>query len=200
MNEAHQEVKLFAFVATSSSDVLLDLNLKTLIHRREISILRYFCKIIFRLVPCPLNLFRSFGEFVPYTLRHNLDVQIPLFKKSLAFNFFSERPVAYGILSPCSLWNSLPLEIKSSPSHPNFVNRLMSYYHVAKQNTTFWELILAWHLSVVCFASPTVHWISIKNHIVLAFAVISKLRFTFSFTVIFMLPHVRSSSTGSIIL
>ena len=44
---------------------------------------------------------------------------------------------------------------------------------------TFWELILAWHLSVVCFASPTVHWISIKNRIVLAFAVISKLRFTF---------------------
>jgi len=192
MNEAHQEVKLFAFVATSSSDVLLDLNLKTLIHRREISILRYFCKIIFRLVPCPLNLFRSFGEFVPYTLRHNLDVQIPLFKKSLAFNIFLRKA--------CSLRNSLPLEIKSSPSHPNFMNRLMSYYHIAKQNTTFWELILAWHLSVVCFASPTVHWISIKNHIVLAFAVISKLRFTFSFTVIFMLPHVRSSSTGSIIL
>jgi len=89
------------------------------------------------LVPCPfpLNLSRSFGEFVPYTLRHNLDVQIPLFKKSLAFTFFSERPVAYGILSPCSLWNSLPLEIKSSPSHPNFMNRLKSYYHVAKQNT-----------------------------------------------------------------
>jgi len=37
---------------TSSSDVLLDLNLKTLIHRREISIFRYFSKIIFRLVPC----------------------------------------------------------------------------------------------------------------------------------------------------
>ena len=44
-------------------------------------------------------------------------------------------PVAYGILSHCSLWNFLPLEIKSSPSHPNFMNRLMSYYHVAKQNT-----------------------------------------------------------------
>ena len=110
---------------TSSSDVLLDLNIKTLIHRREISILRYFSKIIFRLLSCPLplNLFRSFGEFVPYTLRHNLDVQIPLFKKSLAFNFFLRK--AY------SLWNSLLLEIKSSPSHPNFMN----YYHVAKQNT-----------------------------------------------------------------
>ena len=90
--------------STSSSDVLLDLNLKTLIHRREISILRYFLKIIFRLVPCPLplNLFRSFSEFVPYTLRHNLDVQIPLFKKSLAFNFFL-RKVACGILSHSKL-------------------------------------------------------------------------------------------------
>ena len=46
--------------------------------------------------------------------------------KSLAFNFFLRKA--------CSLWNSLPLEIKSSPSHPNFMNRLMSYYHVAKQN------------------------------------------------------------------
>jgi len=114
---------------TSSSDVLLDLNIKTLTNRREISILRYFSKIIIRLVSCPLplNLFRSFGEFVPYTLRHILDVQIPLFKKSLAFNFFLRKA--------CSLWNSLPHEIKSSPSHPNFMNRLMTYYHVSKQNT-----------------------------------------------------------------
>ena len=90
---------------TSSSDVLPDLNHKTLNHRREISILRCFSKIIFRLVPCPFstNLFRSFSEFVPYTLRHNLDVQIPLFLKSLAFNFFSVRPVAYGIPSHMKL-------------------------------------------------------------------------------------------------
>ena len=36
--------------------------------------------------------------------------------------------------------------------------------------------------------------------LLLAFAVISKLRFTFSFTVIFMMSHVRSFSIGSIIL
>ena len=113
---------------TSSSDVLLDLNLKTLNHRREISIIRYFSKKNFRLVPCPfaMNLFRWFSEFVPYTLRHNLYVQISLSKKSLAFNFFLRKacslwnlspvalmefspPEAHGILSPCSLWNSLPL-------------------------------------------------------------------------------------------
>jgi len=70
------KIILGCLITTSSSDVLLDLNLKTLIHRREISILRYFSKIIFHLVPCPLplNIFSSFGEFVPYTLRHNLDV------------------------------------------------------------------------------------------------------------------------------
>jgi len=33
-----------------------------------------------------MNLFRSFSEFAPYTSRHNLDVQIPLSKKLLAFN------------------------------------------------------------------------------------------------------------------
>jgi len=74
------KIILGSLKTTSSSDVLLDLNLKTLIHRREISILRYFSKMHFRLVPCPLplNLFRSFGKFVPYTLRNNPDVQIPL--------------------------------------------------------------------------------------------------------------------------
>jgi len=51
--------------------------------------LRYFSKIIFRLVPqpFPVSLFRSFSEFVPCALRHNLDVQTPL-KKSLTFNLF----------------------------------------------------------------------------------------------------------------
>jgi len=39
-----------------------------------------------------------------------------------------------------------------------------------------------------------------KNRIVLSFAVILKLRFTFSFTVIFMMPHERSFSIGSAIL
>jgi len=91
--------------------------------------LRYFSKVIFSLVPCPfpVNLFRSFSEFVLYTLRRTLDVRIPLYKKWLAFGLFFRKA--------CSLWNSLPLEIKSSPSHPNFMNRLKSYYHVAKQNT-----------------------------------------------------------------
>ena len=52
---------------TSSSDVLLDLNLETLNHRREIAILHYFSKIIFHLIPCPfsMNLFRSFSDLFP---------------------------------------------------------------------------------------------------------------------------------------
>jgi len=35
-----------------------------------------------------MSLFRSFSEFVPYTLRHDLDVQITLFKslKHLTFS------------------------------------------------------------------------------------------------------------------
>jgi len=43
----------------------------------------YFSKIFFRLVTCPfpVSLFRLFSEFVPYTLRHNLDLQFPFFKK-----------------------------------------------------------------------------------------------------------------------
>ena len=39
-----------------------------------------------------------------------------------------------GFINAGSLLNSLPLEIKSSPSHPNFMNRLKSYYHVAKHS------------------------------------------------------------------
>jgi len=34
-----------------------------------------------------------------------------------------------------SLWNSLPLEDKSSASYPNFMNRLKSYCHVGKHST-----------------------------------------------------------------
>ena len=70
--------------------------------------------------PC----FRAFSEFVPYALRHNLAVPIPLLKNSVAFNFF--------LREASILWNSLTLENKSSPSHANFMNHLKSYYHVAK--------------------------------------------------------------------
>jgi len=52
-----------------------DRNLKNQYHRSEISTLRYFSKILFRLVPIPflVSLFRSLSEFAPYALRHNLD-------------------------------------------------------------------------------------------------------------------------------
>jgi len=67
-------------------------------------------------------------------------------------------------------------------------------------SSTFWELIFIWHVYVACFASPTVHWTSIKNLIVSAYAVISKLSFTFSFIVIVMIPHARYCVTCSNIL
>jgi len=178
---------------TSSSDVLLDLNLKTLNHHREISILRYFSKIIFSLVPCPLpvNLFRLFSEFVPYTLRRNLDVRIPLYKKSLAFGFFLRKT--------CSLWNSLPIEIKSSPSHPNFINRLKSYYHVAKQNT-FHLLGVNPRLTSVCCMLRLAHSplnINKKSYRTCVCCDIETEIHLF-FTVNFMMPHERSFPIGSV--
>jgi len=57
----------------------------------------------------------------------------------------------------CSLWNSLPAEIKSSPSHKNFVKRLKFYYQVAKRSILHYLGVNPWHPSVVWFASPTVH-------------------------------------------
>jgi len=66
---------------TSSKDVLTDLNLTSLNLRRKISLLCYVSKLIFDMVPCPFpaSSFRSFKEFVPYALRHNRNVEIPLF-------------------------------------------------------------------------------------------------------------------------
>jgi len=59
--------------ATSSNDVLANLNLTSLNLRRKISLLCYVSKLIFDMVPCPFpaSCFRSFKEFVPYALRHN---------------------------------------------------------------------------------------------------------------------------------
>jgi len=109
---------------TSSNNVLADLNLTSLLLRIEIYMACYVSRLILDMVPCsfPATSFRSFKEFVPYALRHNQNVQIPLFKKSLAYNFFFRKA--------SSLWNSLPLEIKSSASHSIFMNRLNSHYHI----------------------------------------------------------------------
>jgi len=114
---------------TSSNDVLADLHLTSLNLRRKISLLCYVSKLIYDMVPCPFpaSSFRSFKEFVPYGLRHNQNVQITLFKKSLSYNLFLRKA--------SSLWNSLPLEIKSSSSHSIFMNRLNSHYHISRKST-----------------------------------------------------------------
>ena len=121
--------------------------------------LRYFSKMIFRFVPCPFPMspFRSISEFAPYTLRHNPDVQIPLFKKSLAFNFFLRKA--------CSLWNSPSLE--TNLLQATLMSRIVwnPFTFATLQiivSSTFQELILVWHPYVVCFASPTVHRTPIK--------------------------------------
>jgi len=54
-------------------------------------------------------------------MRKYQNIQIPLFKKYLSYNFFLRKA--------SNLWNSLPLEIKSSASHSIFMNRLNSHYH-----------------------------------------------------------------------
>ena len=90
---------------TSSSDVLLDLNLKTLIHRREISILRYFSKIIFRWYPALclwISLDRSVNLF-PTLCATTLTFRFHFSKNHWHLTFFSERPVACGILSNSKL-------------------------------------------------------------------------------------------------
>jgi len=78
---------------TSPDDVLADLNLTSLHIRREISLLRYLSKLIFDMVPCPFSAssFRLFKEFVPYALRHNQNVQIPLLKNPWPITSFSAR-------------------------------------------------------------------------------------------------------------
>ena len=67
------------------------------------------------MIPCPFpaSSFRQFKEFVPYALRHNQNVQIPLLKKSLACNFFLRKAF--------SLWNSnTENKIFSQPLHESF--------------------------------------------------------------------------------
>ena len=119
------KILLGCLKTTSSNNVLADLNLTSLHLRREIFMLCYVSKLLFDMVPCfPATSFRSFKEFVPHALRHNQNVPIPLFKKSLAYNFFRRAS---------TLWNSLPLEIKSSASHSIFMNRLNSHYHISKK-------------------------------------------------------------------
>ena len=112
---------------TSSNSVLANLNLASLHLRREISMLCCVSKLSFDMVPCsfPSAPFSSLKEFVPYALRHNQNIQLPLFDKSLAYDFFFRRA--------STLWNSLPLEIKSSASHSIFMNRLNSHHHISKK-------------------------------------------------------------------
>jgi len=81
------------------------------------------------------------------------------------------------------------------------MNRLKSYYHVAKHSTLYLlrvnPRLTSAHFMLRLAHSP----LNIsKNRIVHRFAVISKLRFPFSFTVNFMMSHEQSFPIGSVIL
>ena len=94
------KIVLGCFKTTSSNQVLADLNLTSLNLRRKISLLCYVSKLIFNMVPCPFpaSSFRTFKEFVPYALRHNQNVQIPLLKNLCPIISSSVRLPACGIL------------------------------------------------------------------------------------------------------
>jgi len=81
------------------------------------------------------------------------------------------------------------------------MNLLKSYYHVTKHSAIHLLGVNPRLTSVRCMLrraqSPL---ISIKNRIALAFALISKLGFTFSFTVNFMMRHERSFAIESVML
>ena len=110
-------------------------------------------------------------------------------------------PVAYGILSPCSLWNSLPLEIKSYPSRVNFMNRLTSYYHVAKQNTHHLLGVNPRLTSVRCMLRLAHSPVNInKKSYRTCVCDDIETEIHLLFTVIFMMPYERSFPTGSVIL
>jgi len=59
-------------------------------------------------------------------LRNNLNVQIPLAKKKILFNSFFRKA--------SSLWNALPIFVKSSSSFSSFKLRLETFYCGSKHN------------------------------------------------------------------
>ena len=71
-----------------------------------------------------------YKDLSPYLLRNSFNVQIPLAKKNILFNSFFWKAA--------SLWNALPIFIKSSASFSSFKSRLETFYCGSKHN--------CWHL------------------------------------------------------
>jgi len=78
--------------------------------RREKQILLYYYKIMFGMASPTLHSLIPimYKDLSPYMLRNSLNVQIPLAKKNTLFNTFFRKAA--------SLWNALPIFVKSSAS------------------------------------------------------------------------------------
>ena len=98
-------------IKTTANDVVLnDISLVKLGTRREKQILLYYYKIMFGMASPTLHSLipKMYKDLSPYMLRSSLNVQIPFAKKNIIFNSFFRKAA--------SLWNALPIFVKSSAS------------------------------------------------------------------------------------
>ena len=117
---------------TANDAVLNDISLVKLVTRREKQILLYYYKIMFGMASPTLHSLipKMYKDLSPYMLRNSLNVQIPLAKKNILFNSFFRKAA--------SLWNALPMFVKSYASFSSFKLRLETFYCGSKHN--------CWHL------------------------------------------------------
>jgi len=114
---------------TVNDAVLKDISLVKLSTRREKQILLYYYKIMFGIASPTLQpiISKMYKDLSPYILRNSLDVQIPLAKKNILLNSFFRKAA--------SLWNALPVVVKTSASFLSFKLRLETFYSGSKCNS-----------------------------------------------------------------
>jgi len=117
---------------TANDAVLNDISLVKLGTRREKHILLYYYKTMFGMASPTLHSLipKMYKDLSRYMLRNSLNVQIPLAKKNTFFNSFFQKAA--------SLWNALPVFVKSSATFSSFKLRLETFYWGSKHN--------CWHL------------------------------------------------------
>jgi len=116
---------------TANDAVLEDISFVKLGIRREKQILLHYYKIMFGMTSPTLHhlISKMYKDLSPHMLRNSLYVQIPLAKKNTFNSFFRKA---------ASLWNALPMSVKSSASFSSFQLRLETFYCGSKRN--------CWHL------------------------------------------------------
>jgi len=100
--------------------------------RGEKQILLYYYKIMFGMASPTLHSLipKMYKDLSPCMLRNSLNVQIPLAKKHILYNSFFRKAA--------SLWNALPMFVKSYASFSSFKLRRETFYCGSKHN--------CWHL------------------------------------------------------